>query len=33
MWVGEKVRHSVVKKVEMKGEDGREVEHGSTAFR
>jgi hypothetical protein len=29
---GEEVRRSVVKKVQMKGEAGREVEHGSTAF-
>jgi hypothetical protein len=28
----EEVRHSVVKKVEMKGEAGKEVEQGSTAF-
>jgi hypothetical protein len=33
MWVGVEVKHSVVKKVEMKGEGGREVEHGLTAFR
>jgi hypothetical protein len=28
MWVGEEVRHSVVKKAEMNGEAGREVERG-----
>jgi hypothetical protein len=32
MWVGEEVRHSAVKKVEMKGGAGREVEQGSTAL-
>jgi hypothetical protein len=30
--VGEEVRNSVVKKVEMKGETRREVEQGSTAL-
>jgi hypothetical protein len=32
MWVGEEVRRSVVKKVEMKGEAGREAEQGSTTL-
>jgi hypothetical protein len=32
MWVGEKVRRSVVKKVQMKGGARREVEQGSTAL-
>jgi hypothetical protein len=32
MWVGEEVKHSVVKKVYMKAEAGREVEQGSTAL-
>jgi hypothetical protein len=32
MWVGDEVRCSEVKKVEMKGGEGREVEQGSAAL-
>jgi hypothetical protein len=32
MWVGEEVRRSVEKEVQMNGGAGREAEQGSTAF-